>query len=115
MDFLNGSFPLFRFAGISVRIHILFILFIGMRLLDGRGNFESELIFLTMLFGVVLLHEFGHCFGARAVGGDAENILLWPLGGLAYANAPMTPWAQFVTVACGPLVNVVFFSPPRRS
>lgn len=109
MDFLNGSFPLFRFAGISVRIHILFILFIGMRLLDGRGNFEAELIFLTMLFGVVLLHEFGHCFGARAVGGDAENILLWPLGGLAYANAPMTPWAQFVTVACGPLVNVVFF------
>jgi Zn-dependent protease len=42
------------------------------------------------------------------VGGDAENILMWPLGGLAYAHAPMTPWAQFVTVACGPLVNLVF-------
>lgn len=33
---------------------------------------------------------------------------MWPLGGLAFARAPQTPWAQFVTVACGPLVNVGF-------
>ena len=33
---------------------------------------------------------------------------MWPLGGLAYAHAPMRPWPQFVTVVCGPLVNVIF-------
>lgn len=109
MDFLGTSFPLFRFAGITVRIHMLFIVYVAFRLMSARANFEWELISITMLFGIVLLHEFGHCFGARSVGGDAENILLWPLGGLAFADAPMRPWPQFVTVACGPLVNVVFF------
>lgn len=109
MDFLNQSFPLFRFAGITVRLHILFLIYIGYRLINSHGSFEYALISLTMLFGIVLVHEFGHCFGARSVGGDAEDILLWPLGGLAFAHAPMRAWPQFVTVACGPLVNVVFF------
>jgi hypothetical protein len=31
---------------------------------------------------------------------------MWPLGGLAYADAPNRPWPQFVTAAGGPLVNV---------
>jgi len=33
----------------------------------------------------------------------------WMLGGLAVARAPRRPWPQFVTVAGGPLVNVVIF------
>ena len=107
MDFLNASFKVGRLFGIDVRVHILFLIFIGWRLW-GSPDWTTTLIFLGLLFGIVLIHEFGHCFGARAVGGDAQNILMWPLGGLAYAHAPMTPWAQFVTVACGPLVNLVF-------
>ena len=93
--------------GITIRVHILFVIWIAWRLM-GSHDWASTAAFLGMLFGIVLIHEFGHCFGARSVGGFAENILMWPLGGLAYAHAPMTPWAQFVTVACGPLVNVVF-------
>jgi Zn-dependent protease len=65
-------------------------------------------MFWTMLFGIVLVHEFGHCFGARSVGGRADHILMWPLGGLAFASAPMRAWPQFVTVAAGPAVNVAF-------
>ena len=106
MDFLNGSFKIGRLFGITIRIHIFFVIWIVFQLI--RSDYlEFELIFLGMLFSIVLLHEFGHCFGARSVDGDAENIMLWPLGGLAYAHAPMTPWAQFVTVASGPLVNVL--------
>jgi Zn-dependent protease len=107
MDFLNGSFRVARLFGIDIRVHILFAIWIGYRLLSARQHWEDELLFTTMLFGVVLLHELGHCFGARAVGGDARHILMWPLGGLAYADAPMRPWPQFVTVAAGPAVNVV--------
>jgi stage IV sporulation protein FB len=62
---------------------------------------------VLMLFTVILLHEFGHCFAARSVGGSADEVLLTPLGGLAMAMAPRRPWAQFVTVAGGPAVNVV--------
>jgi Zn-dependent protease len=108
MDFLNGSIRVGRVFGITVRIHILFVLWIAWRLLTSGQGWQFHAAFLAMLFGVVLIHEFGHCFGARSVDGHAENILLWPLGGLAYAHAPMTPWAQFVTVAAGPMVNVIF-------
>ena len=111
MNFLNGSLRIGRLFGISVRVHVLFLLWIGFRLFDAAGqgvNWTTELLFLAMLFGIVLLHEFGHCLGARAVGGHAEDILMWPLGGLAYAHAPMRPWPQFVTVASGPAVNVLF-------
>ncbi len=109
MNFLGGAIPIGRVLGITVRIHMLFVLYVGFRLLDaGRsGDLRTELLFLGLLFGIVLLHEIGHCLGARAVGGHAEDILMWPLGGLAYASAPMRPWPQFVTVAAGPAVNVV--------
>ncbi len=108
MNFLGGSFPIGRLFGITVRVHFLFVLWIGYNLITAGQDMKHEALFLAMLFGIVLVHEFGHCLGARTVGGDARDILMWPLGGLAYARAPMRPWPQFVTVASGPLVNVVF-------
>src|SRR5205807_4989903 len=62
---------------------------------------------IALLFLSVLLHEFGHCFGARFVDGDAHEILLWPLGGLAYVEVPHTPRANFITTLAGPLVNLL--------
>ncbi len=61
---------------------------------------------ILLLFVSVLLHEFGHCFAGRWMDGDAQDILMWPLGGLAYVEVPHTPRAHFVMVAGGPLVNV---------
>jgi Zn-dependent protease len=55
----------------------------------------------------VLLHEFGHCFAARAVEGEADEVLLWPLGGLARCDVPHTPRANFITAAGGPAVNLM--------
>jgi hypothetical protein len=54
----------------------------------------------------VLLHEFGHCFGARLVEGDAQEVVIWPLGGLANVEVPHTPRANFITTLAGPLVNL---------
>jgi Zn-dependent protease len=110
MDLLGGSFRIGQFLGITVRVHMLFLLFFAFRVLDGmqHGGLWDSVWFMLMIFGIVLVHEYGHCLGARSVGGDAREILLWPLGGLAFAHAPMRPWPQFVTVACGPLVNVAF-------
>lgn len=108
MNFLNGSFRIGQLFRINIRVHVLFLIYIAFRLITAGAHWQFYGMFLGMLFGIVLVHEFGHCLGARAVGGDARDILMWPLGGLAYAYAPMRPWPQFVTVACGPLVNLVF-------
>ena len=70
--------------------------------------------FVAVLFLVVLLHEFGHCFTARWVGGHAEDILMTPLGGLAFASPPSRPLPTFLTVAGGPAVNVMICVVDRR-
>jgi len=112
-DPMTWSIPLFRAFGIQVKLHVLYILItLGMlwRAYDtnsSKGHLaEYALIWVVMLFVVVLLHEFGHCFAARRVDGEAEEILMWPLGGLAYVSVPHTARANFVATAGGPLVNV---------
>ena len=110
MWLVTGSVPLFTAFGIRVRMHALMILYIVVTLLlsetpYGIGGFANAVTSLTILFGSVLLHEFGHCFGARAVGGEADEILMWPLGGLAFSRPPHRPWPSFFTTAAGPAVN----------
>ncbi len=111
-DPFNWSIPLFRAFGIQVKLHILYIVVtLGLLgrayYLDPQHVGEFALIWVVMLFGIVLLHEFGHCFAARYVDGDADEILMWPLGGLAYCNVPHTPRANLICVIGGPLVNVL--------
>ncbi|HUC84681.1 MAG TPA: site-2 protease family protein, partial [Candidatus Acidoferrales bacterium] len=59
------------------------------------------------LFLIVLIHEFGHQLACRSVGGQTHDIILWPLGGVAYVSPPQRPGAQLWSIAAGPLVNVV--------
>jgi Zn-dependent protease/predicted RNA-binding Zn-ribbon protein involved in translation (DUF1610 family) len=59
------------------------------------------------LFAIVLTHEFGHALACRSVGGQANRIVLWPLGGVAYVAPPPRPGATLWSIAAGPLVNVV--------
>jgi len=61
------------------------------------------------LFLIVTLHEFGHSLACRQVGGEANQIVLWPLGGVAYVNPPQRPGATLWSIAAGPLVNVALF------
>jgi Zn-dependent protease len=61
------------------------------------------------LFLIVLLHEFGHSLACRQVGGQANTIMLWPLGGVAYVAPPQRPGAVLWSIAAGPLVNVALF------
>lgn len=106
LAFLNMTFPLGTYAGVAVRLHITF-LFLFLILWLRFGDFFDTLQVEALFFLFVLLHEFGHVFGCRSVGGEADRILMWPLGGLAFCAAPRRPWPEFVTVACGPMVNLV--------
>ena len=114
-DPLSWSVPLFRVFGITVRLHVLFPVVIAALLLRVAfppepvvpGTFTDALVLTGILFVSVLLHEFGHCFGARLVDGEAREILLWPLGGLAAVDIPHRPKAHFITAAAGPLANLL--------
>ncbi len=100
-----------RVFGITVQVHIFFLIYIAIELL--RAALTGGLVFwwclgdLAMLFGLVFLHELGHCFGARSTGGTADNVLMWPLGGLAYVSPPHRPTAHLITAIAGPMVNVL--------
>jgi len=105
----QGSFRLFRVAGIDVYLHWswLIVAFIEMRRMDHYTMPFWNVIEYVTLFGIVLLHEFGHALACRSVGGVAQQIVLWPLGGVAYVNPPPRPGAVLWSIAAGPLVNLV--------
>ena len=106
---MRWALPLYRLWGITVKLHIFFIIFIAIELIRSAGpnsyGFVMTAIWLTILFGIVLLHEYGHCFACRWVKGEADEILLWPLGGLAYCRPPHDWKSELITVLGGPGVN----------
>lgn len=106
----EGSIRLFRFAGIEVFLHWSWFL-VAYYEMNNRIGFYSSFTWNVLeylaLFAIVLLHEFGHSLACRQVGGRAERIVLWPLGGVAYVQAPQRPGAMLWSIAAGPLVNVV--------
>ena len=59
-----------------------------------------------VLFASILIHEFAHVFAARMTGGYADEILMWPLGGLAFANAGRSMRSRILTPLAGPLSNL---------
>jgi Zn-dependent protease len=75
---LNGSVHLFTFSGVNVRAH-------------------SSMVVLGVL---ILLLGLGQGF-------TLADRVMTPLGGLAFVDAPRRPLATFITVAGGPMVNLV--------
>src|SRR6266478_5197458 len=106
----QGSIRLFRFSGIDVFLHWSWFVVAAYEI-NGRTRSYSSLTWNVLeylaLFLIVTLHEFGHSLACRQVGGQANQIVLWPLGGVAYVNPPQRPGATLWSIAAGPLVNVV--------
>jgi Zn-dependent protease len=107
-----GAFPLFRFRGIAVSVHWSWFL-VALYQMQTRQRFYSNWIWnvyeYLALFGIVLLHEFGHSLACRQTGGQADTIVLWPLGGVAFVSPPQRAGAQLWSIAAGPLVNVALW------
>lgn len=112
-DPVSWSLPMGRLFGVNVRVHVLFPIIAVVLILRAAytkgapaGTWLDAAMLAILLLIIVVLHELGHCFGARWVDGDARNILIWPLGGLAFVEVPRTARANFIAAAAGPLVNV---------
>ena len=86
MNIRQGAIPLFRFAGIRVFLHwswfLVAVFEIGVRE-TGYSSLGWNAIEYLSLFLIVMVHEFGHALACRQVGGNANQIVLWPLGGVA--------------------------------
>ena len=105
----QGSLRLFRLAGIDVYLHWSWFLVAYYEISQRTQRYSSltwNVLEYLGLFLIVLLHEFGHSLACRQVGGKADYIVLWPLGGVAYVQPPMRPGANLWSIAAGPLVNV---------
>ncbi len=106
----KGSIRLFRFSGIQVFLHWSWF-FVALIEVNTRSKEYSSYLWNVLeylaLFAIVLMHEFGHALACRQVGGKADQIVLWPLGGVAYVAPPPRPGATLWSIAAGPLVNVV--------
>lgn len=106
----QGSIHLVRIAGVDLYLHWSWFLVAAYEIESRKGSYTSvtwNVLEYLALFSIVLLHEFGHALACRQVGGTANQIVLWPLGGVAYVNPPQRPGATLWSIAAGPLVNVV--------
>ena len=110
---VKWSFQLARIAGIDVRVHVTFFLLLAwfgfIYYSDGGWTaMVSGLFFIVLLFGCVVLHEFGHALAAKAYGIRTPDITLLPIGGVARLERfPDKPWQELVVALAGPAVNVV--------
>jgi Zn-dependent protease len=106
----QGSIHLFRLAGVDLFLHWSWFLVAFYEIEAHNGRYSSvawSIAEYLALFLIVLTHEFGHAMACRQVGGTANKIMLWPLGGVAYVDPPQRPGAMLWSIAAGPLVNVV--------
>jgi Zn-dependent protease len=110
----RGSFRLFRVAGITVYLHWSWFLVAVLQISSRPDDYLApawKVVEYISLFALVLMHEFGHALACRSVGGRAREIVLWPLGGIAYVSPPPRAGAVLWSIAAGPLVNLVLILP----
>jgi Zn-dependent protease/CBS domain-containing protein len=110
---MSWSIPVFRIAGVQLRIHITFLLLIGWVgfVAYAQGGWPAALagiLFILILFGCVVLHEFGHALAGKAFGINTPDITLLPIGGVArLARIPEEPVQELIIAAAGPAVTAL--------
>lgn len=110
---MQWSFPIGRFGGTEIRIHLTFLLLLAWIAIahfqaeGGQAAIEAT-VFIVAVFACVLLHELGHAVAAMRYGIRTPKITLLPIGGVAQLERlPEKPREEIVVALAGPLVNVV--------
>ncbi|MFA5499665.1 MAG: site-2 protease family protein [Candidatus Omnitrophota bacterium] len=101
---MKGSIRLFKLFGISINIHITFLLLLIFFLSGGI----KWLVLILGVFCFVTLHEICHSLVAKSYGIEVREITLLPIGGIASMSAmPEKPHQEFFISIAGPLFNLV--------
>ncbi|WP_207484115.1 site-2 protease family protein [Arenibaculum pallidiluteum] len=110
---MGWSIPIGSVKGTEIRIHVTFLLLLAwigaMHYIQGGATAAVEgVVFISLLFMSVLLHEFGHVFAARRYGVQTPDVTLLPIGGVArLERIPEEPRQELVVALAGPAVNFV--------
>lgn len=69
------------------------------------------MLFVVVLYGpvlmlTVLIHEFGHIFATKRLGGEVGGVVLWPLGGFALCGPTDSLSKEMKVAIAGPLTHI---------
>jgi Zn-dependent protease/CBS domain-containing protein len=102
------SFRIATIAGIPIRIHFTFILFlVWIGISGGPNGGLTWILFVISIFFCVILHELGHALVAKRLGVTTRDITLYPIGGVAMLEGRPKPQQELWIALAGPGVNVV--------
>ena len=102
-----GSIRLGSVLGVKVRAHFLLLVLFGVIVVANRDSGVAAALVVSIWFGLVLLHELGHCLVARHFGIEVIDITLWPLGGMArMSEIPESSRIEGLIAIAGPAVNL---------
>ncbi|CAN2533528.1 hypothetical+protein [Methylocapsa aurea] len=110
---MRWAITLGSFKGTAVRIHVTFLLllaWIGFSAYRSGGPIAARdsVLFITLIFTCVVLHEFGHILTARRFGIASTEVTLLPIGGVANLDhMPEKPYQELLVALAGPAVNIV--------
>lgn len=97
-------------AGIPIFLHFTFLMLLvfiaAMQRHDGESIFGG-LVLVIAVFASVALHELGHALMARSFGIKTDDIVLYPIGGVARLRSMGENLQEFWIAVAGPSVNVV--------
>jgi Zn-dependent protease/CBS domain-containing protein len=106
----GGSLQLLQLFGIPIRVHFTFLFLVVWFAVYAASVGESAalaMLQLAMVFLCVVLHELGHALVARRFGVETQEIVLYPIGGMARLTRIPSGFAELAIAAAGPLVNLV--------
>ena len=103
-----SSLQIANVAGIPIRLHftfLLFLLWVGLAGPHGAGGLS--VLYVLAIFFCVVLHELGHSVVALRCGIPVLDITLYPIGGVARIEERPTAKQELAIAVAGPAVNVV--------
>lgn len=110
---MKWSWKIARLWGVNVYVHVTFLIllaWVGISAYQVRQSWVdvgTGILFIFALFGIVVLHEYGHALTARRYGIQTRDITLLPIGGVArLERMPDDPRQEFLVALAGPAVNV---------
>ncbi len=104
-----GAVGSVRLMGVPIRLHFTFVLLLIFLVVIGLGSNQSPgnyTLFIIALVVSVLLHELGHAFVSSLYGIRTEEIVMFPIGGVARLERPAKPSEEFWIALTGPVVNL---------
>lgn len=112
---MGWSYRIATIRGIDLKVHVTFAVLVLIVASNWASLGPVGVAFgaglIVLLFACVTLHEFGHAIAAQHYGIPVKEIVLLPIGGIAFlGRAARDPMQELVIATAGPAVNVAIIA-----